>query len=578
MRTSRIVAFALAGAMVIAGCVSIETLDRDLKSVDPVKQSAAQQNLAKIITDGRVDFSKFNTQDRLWCAKHLTDKAEIVRVIEAMSHRYYGSSTSQEECDARMGMYDDINAPILEALLGTLGPNKEVFEIFASGEFAVKVHEIAFKYVESCVEGINDIDTLNVMKEKYWNWRNMGMGQSGIPQALSERIIPTRFLALISTTKDVKAFLNDNMLCNWSDNKLAKLAIAKISNQKELSVLVAECPDWSSEIIECITDADILAEIAVNEKDASWQYRGRSAGEKALKKITNKAVLVRIALLAKNEVVSRQAKAKVGDNKAIVDGLVELLNSKKISEKDAESHIENLDGGMATIALYNAVQGRLIKQKTFEKLCEADRKIVRAGNVAKCKQMIEAAKAKSSETFEMGGFYLGMDISDVEPLVGYYFPEWTTSEKVDDDENDIRVVYVPQQRRPFCRADKTGKVWQFNFGKNFLKKFFKYDVQDEREWARAYSKEHGIDMKHVFLNKDTTVADVSGSLNVTTYKAWLNQNTWQWKDNAKGYRLVYFAEPKIETAHGNIVKQQALYQFRFISSDAGTLRATVEND
>ena len=66
---------------------------------------------------------------------------------------------------------------------------------------------------------------------------------------------------------------------------------------------------------------------------------------------------------------------------------------------------------------------------------------------------------------------------------------------MDNDEKDIRVVYVPQQRRPFCRADKTGKVWQFNFGKSMLKKFCKYDVQDEREWARAYSKEHGIDMK-----------------------------------------------------------------------------------
>ena len=148
----------------------------------------------------------------------------------------------------------------------------------------------------------------------------------------------------------------------------------------------------------------------------------------------------------------------------------------------------------------------------------------------------------------------------------------------DSDEKDIRVLYVPQQERPLCRAGKDGKVWQFNFGKSILNKFFKYDVQNESEWARAYSKEYHIDMKRVFINKDTTVADVSGSFDVTTYKAWLSQDTWQWKDNAKGYRLIYFAEPQIETAHGNIVKRQAAYQFRFVSADAGTLRVTVEND
>ena len=152
--------------------------------------------------------------------------------------------------------------------------------------------------------------------------------------------------------------------------------------------------------------------------------------------------------------------------------------------------------------------------------------------------MIESAKSKSSETFEMGGFYLGMDLADADTLIGYYFPEWSTKESVDSDEKDIRVLYVPQQERPLCRAGKDGKVWQFNFGKSILKKFFKYDVQNESEWARAYSKEYHIDMKCVFINKDTTVADVSGSFDVTTHKAWLSQDTWQWKDNAKGYRLI----------------------------------------
>ena len=604
MNIGRTLALSLVGAVAMTGCVSIETLDQDLKSNDVKKQSAAVQKMSYIVTKGKVSpFTTFNSSDRLWCAKHITDTDEIVKIVETMSQNRWDPQAPQEVNDALMGMYSDVNAPILEVLLGTLGANEKVFSILTSGNItfggqhpdiglitediglitergrmsASKIHDVVLKYVESYVGEIKDKDTLNAMKKKYWNWRNMGH-KNNIPQVLSERIVPSRFLALISSARDVKEFLDDNMLCNWTDNKFGKLAIAKISSQKDLSVLVAECPEWSGEIIKRITDADILAGIALSEKDATWQHRGSSAGEIALEKISDRATLVRIALLAKNEVVSRQAKKKVGDEKAIVDGLANLLNSKKISEKVAEIHVKALGDEGATIALYNAAHGRLFKQIVFSKLSEVDRKSVRESNVAKCEQMITAAKSKANETFEMGGFYLGMDIADVDMLVGYYFPEWSIKESVDGDEKDIRVIYVPQQSRPLCRADKSGKVWQFNFGKNFLKKFFKYDVQDEREWARAYSKEHGIDMKHVFLNKETTVADMSGSFNVSTYKAWLNQDTWQWKNNAKGYRLVYFAEPHIETIHGNIVRQQALYQFRFVSAEAGTLRVTIEND
>ena len=328
-----------------------------------------------------------------------------------------------------------------------------------------------------------------------------------------------------------------------------------------------------------ITSPEVLFRLAVNEKGATWQYRGSSVGERALAKINDKTTLVRIALLAVNNVVSRQAEKKVGDKKAIVDGMAELLSAKKISEPDVERHVKLLNDDEASIALYNAAKGRTLKQLIFSKLATADRNSIREGNVAKCKQLIDAAKVKGKDTFEMGGFYLGMDIADVDMLIGYYFPDWSTEEGYDDDDKkEVRAVWVPQQGSAFCRADKNGKVWQLNFGKNILKKFCKYDVQDEQEWVQAYSREHGIDMKYVYLHKETTLADMSGNFDVTTYKAWLNQKTWQWKNNAKGYRLVYFGERDIVTAHENIVKKFAASNFRGISADAGVLRATVEND
>ena len=332
-------------------------------------------------------------------------------------------------------------------------------------------------------------------------------------------------------------------------------------------------------IMKHIVTPNALFNLAVNEKNATLQYRGASAGEQALAKIDDKDTLVQIALLAENEVISGQAKKKIGDKKLIVDGIVKLLKENKITEENAKTHVAALNDGEATIALYNAVQGRGFKQLIFSKLSVADRKTIRDGNMEKCKQMIDFAKSKAKETFEMGGFYLGMDIADIDVLIGYYFPDWSIEEGYDDDdEKDVRVVWVPEQRSVFCRADKDGKVWQLNFGKNILKKFCKYDVQDEQEWARAYSREHGIDMKYVYLNKETTVASMSGNFDVTTYKAWLNQKTWQWKNNAKGYRLVYFGEREIETIHGDMVKKFAAAKFRTVSADAGVLRVTIEND
>ena len=385
-------------------------------------------------------------------------------------------------------------------------------------------------------------------------------------------------IALITGQDGVRKFLDGyGSRREVVPDELLRKAIGRITDQKELASLFSDYKDYRYKIIEGIVDPVILSGIAQHFK---FIRDGRPIEgycrfvREVLGKISDKKMLVHLAIFAEDVIVQREAKDKVNDGKAIVDAIVQALNERKISENDA---VNALQGEKATIALYNAVHNKSLKEMVFTNLSNEDRKLVRAGDVGKCEKMIEKAKAKSKETFEMGGFYLGMDIADIDLLVGYYFPEWSTSEDVDNDEKDIRVVYVPQQRRPFCRADKTGKVWQFNFGKSVLKKFCKYDVQDEREWARAYSKEHGIDMKHVFLNKETTVVDISGNLDVHTRKAWLHQDTWQWKNNAKGYRLVYFAEPKIEAGH-NVIKQQAAYQFRFVSSEAGTLQVTVEND
>ncbi len=332
-------------------------------------------------------------------------------------------------------------------------------------------------------------------------------------------------------------------------------------------------------IMDRITSPDVLFRLAVNEEEATWQYRGSSVGERALAKINDTATLVRIVLLAVNNVVSRQAEEKVGDKKAIVDGMVELLSAKEIGETEVKHHVESLKDEEATIALYNAAKGQTLKQLIFSKLSAADRSSIREGNVAKCKQLIDAAKVKGKDTFELGGFYLGMDIADADMLIGYYFPDWSTEEGYDDDEKEVRVVRVPQQQSVFCRADKNGKVWQLNFGKKILKKFYSFDVQTPEEWARAFSKQHKIDMRYTRIEK--TVNATYGF--ETIGSAFFHQETWQYKYNSKGYRITYFGKRETANFSGDMIRKGLVddavrAQTRYVSADEGTLRAAKEED
>jgi hypothetical protein len=194
--------------------------------------------------------------------------------------------------------------------------------------------------------------------------------------------------------------------------------------------------------------------------------------------------------------------------------------------------------------------------------------------------IIKKSKEFAKETFELQGFYLGMSFEDMKTVFAYHFPDWEIKESIDGegDEADY-VIYIPGQRSPFCYASvKDKKVYQFNFGKKVLKKWYKYDVQNEREWARTYAREHRIDLKYVHLNKETTVNVPQADLSVQQYKAWLHQDTWQWKNNSKEYRITYFGEPKVETAWGDVIEQQANYQFRYVRGDTASLRVRIERD
>ena len=116
-------------------------------------------------------------------------------------------------------------------------------------------------------------------------------------------------------------------------------------------------------------------------------------------------------------------------------------------------------------------------------------------------------------------------------------------------------------------------------GKKILQKWYKYDTQTYMEWAGLYEKETKSKMIYKMLQKDTDVYD---KWSQRSYRVWLHQETYTHKNNAKGFALTYFGEPKLGSLHsgvaGSILQEAAQKDFRYSSADAGTLRVEYSGD
>ena len=217
-------------------------------------------------------------------------------------------------------------------------------------------------------------------------------------------------------------------------------------------------------------------------------------------------------------------------------------------------------------------------KKTLEaRMPQSVKAAVSAANTQSAARVLEEAKAKVNETFVLGGFYLGMTIDDAKVLLAHYFPEWTVNETKDDDDD---ALYVPGQNSPFCYApNKTRRIYQFNFGKKFLRKWYSYDVQNYTEWAMKYSSENKIPMNPKLISKETTVWEPDMSC---SYNVFFRQHSFQYKNNSKEYRITYFGEKEDFTIQGGlggeIIKALAAPKFRYVGDDPGTLRVRIERD
>ena len=183
-----------------------------------------------------------------------------------------------------------------------------------------------------------------------------------------------------------------------------------------------------------------------------------------------------------------------------------------------------------------------------------------------------------------------MDFEDMKLVLSHHFPDYEIKEARDGDGKDSDyVVYIPKQSSPFCYASaKDKKVYQFNFGKSILKKWYKYDVQSFGEWADEYSRETSVSLRYKWINerievfRSTLEMMIRGKISLDTHSVTFSQDSYQYRNNAKEYRLIYFGEVKDwafrDGLGGASDKSSAWEQYIKIGDTPGTLRAKIDKD
>lgn len=256
--------------------------------------------------------------------------------------------------------------------------------------------------------------------------------------------------------------------------------------------------------------------------------------------------------------------------------LLRLLREGKLNNNLQLFAAKKIDASAIDMTLYDSIKNNDARKILFARMSDSAKIDAQKYNESLVNGILEQATAKSQETFSLDGFYLGMSLDDMKLVFAHHFPDYDISEKCD---NKDYMVYVSGQSDPFCYASTSDKkVHRFNFGKSLLKKWYKYDVQTFKEWAASYARETGADMRYVMIKDDVTnLYDQSSTV-------WFHQESYQYKSNAKGYRIIYFGEESAANSHmatgleGMLIEDAARNAMRKVLGIPGTLRVQVEKD
>ena len=568
------------GAAAVSGCVSVESTRAQLNSNNPQEVKNAEETIYTIVTTGKdkTGFVKYQTQQQIEYVKLLSNQDILTKIFaETCYNDKIGIAVAK-----RMEFSKK------DSIVSFLKKNKEALE-------SSRIPESVMKEIINAMLSTSTVDGL-AAAISYFN-----SDHSLVRLCYGEIEKPiARKLVGIATDQD----LMFQFACSEEyDDSIKDIALAKLTDQKKLMSLYCnqdvdhdkvltklqekticdfiendpryrEISDWgfggdngwaARKLVARIKDENLLANILIAKTSSS----GLSY---LINGIKDAKTIARIVVDAKNPEVRKMAAMAIKD----YDVLRATLMNGKVSDEDLRlALVKNIEKGTADVKLYDGVENPVLKKAIFAKLSNDARIEINGRNRDECEKLIAKAKGKGSETFELAGFYLGMPLDDARMLVAHHFPELEITEgKNEDGEYKLD---VSDQDIPFCWSDKERKVYQFNFGKQMLKKWFKYNAARTMDWAKAFSHERNIEMKLDFLERSDDVYLPNAMLQMEPHHVSLHQEIWTYKDGMKNYRVTYFGERKFG-GNGPMIKSAAHDKYMYISAPEGTLRAKVEND
>ena len=646
MNTKTLGAIALAGALAIVGCVSVENTRAQLSSGNPQEVQKAENNIFRIATTGKDEsgFMQFDKKQQIEYVNLAPNNALLLKIID---------NTREDEIILAAANKIDLTKPGIG--MEILTQHKDMSQKVRRAEpndgedRAARDKKAMSKGGKK--GGSTSLETSTCFADRVF----ASLKEEELRTVLSSNDVDYSIKGdianrLIETTQDVQllASFYDGDFQNYIPDYARKAVVLKlvtladkISDGKILIKMLkavdnhslkdyVKDPEQRAKLLSRMTEDDAV-KYALEEIDHhsvySWNENEMFALEDAV--LTTKVVkdprsVVKIvsAMLAKIASYKKHCKdswtmdwGKEDDKKvatlikkfpkfddATVAGLIcaddsswsyfidtvspavaySVLAGGKAKSCDLElALVKKLPKDKIDMKVYSGSRFADAKKAIYDAMSPEMKKQAAEAMENTYKTICEKAKAAAKETFELDGFYLGMSYDDMKIVFSHHFPKLAIKEEFDGEEKDADyVIYVDGQTSPFCYAKrKDKKVYQFNFGKKLLKKWYQYDVQTPLEWAYAYSRDNKIDMKFKLIEKDTTVYEMDMS---RSYRVWFHQESYQYKHNSKEYRLTYFGEERDFTFEGGIggaiIKELAAPRFRYVRGDQGSLRARIERD
>ncbi len=383
--------------------------------------------------------------------------------------------------------------------------------------------------------------------------------------------------------------LPDEILSKVLDKKFERLGSfngGNIERWNECATIVANI---ETQDIRTQKYIDLLVKIAGEEdrdkKQNSWRQTWNDETRVKASQYFDSWSLEKQPAIVEKIMTQGVVGSKYVANYATPEMLLRLFREGKLNKNLQLLAAKKVDASSIDMALYDSIKNDDVRKILLDRMPDSVKAEAQKSNEQVVASIIETANAKKDETFSLKGFYLGMPIEDAKHLLTYYLPN--SKIVISKASSGESAIEIDVNHKPdfdvtpmyFCRADRSGAVYLFNFDKErFLSKWFDYDVQTYREWAIAYGLGNNCDFR---------VNRVKGRNDKGSVWIRVSQEVFQYKNNKNNYLVSVFGEKNVydpntdptdaELMSGMLGNTDAMYKFGLIEGVRAWVRNGWEN-